>query len=290
MGDERAGGRCLCGEVRYEATGPLGAMWYCHCRDCRKAGGVGFGAWVEAPGLRWVCGESRVQRFAPSTTLTRAHCTVCGTVLPVRRSCGDVLLPAGGLDSLGGRRPCGHAAAEERLPWLPALDEGLPVLRMPCSSAGTSLRGSSRQAMDGPARGSCLCGAIAYEVDRPLTAMRVCHCSRCRRRSGSNWFVGLTCPADALRFLRGEDAIVTWHMPGTRYYTVSFCGVCGAAAPARLSRATFLSAGCMDDDPGTRALCHIHYESRAPWVDVRDGLPRFEESAPPDFDWQVPRP
>lgn len=288
---EHARGRCLCGEVSYEATGPAGQMWYCHCRDCRKSSGVGFGTWIEAPGLRWLSGVARATRFAASPALTRAFCSQCGTVLPAQRAAGGALLPAGGLENVGGQRPGGHARAEERLPWVPVPDEELPAL--PGGSPGVALARAvppPARAAEGPARGSCLCGAIAYEVSRPLSAMRVCHCSRCRRRSGSSWYVGLTCRPGTLRFLRGEEAMATWHMPGTRFYTVSFCRVCGAAAPAVLSRAAFFSAGCLDDDPHARALCHIFYGSRAPWIELHDGLPHFEEFTPPDFGWQASRP
>ncbi|MBK7251715.1 MAG: GFA family protein [Gammaproteobacteria bacterium] len=289
MKDGHTQGRCLCGEVRYEATGPTGEMWYCHCPGCRKASGVGFGTWIEAADLRWLSGRDCVTQFAASPGITRAFCSQCGTVLPARRAAGGVLLPAGGLENVGGQRPCGHASAEARLPWLPPLDADLPVRRVSCADETSS--GASQEAVaEGLARGGCLCGAIAYEVKQPLAAMRVCHCSRCRRRSGSSWFVGLTCAPGTLRFLRGEAGIVRWHMPGTRFYVVSFCGTCGSAAPAVLPRATFFSAGCLDNDPGARALCHIYYGSRAPWVEVRDSLPRFGEFAPPDFNWQASRP
>lgn len=286
-------GHCLCGEVRYESAGPHGRMWYCHCSACRKAGGVGFGTWIESPGVRWSSGEERVVHNTASPALVRAFCAQCGAVLPAQRP-GDrgALLPAGGLESVGDLRPCGHASAAERLPWLPALDENLPMLRDSCelavpAQAPHGLAALPERVDEGPVHGSCLCGAIAWEAQQPLAAMRVCHCSRCRRRSGSTWFVGLTCRAGALRFLRGEGQIATWHMPGTRFYTMSFCRACGAAVPAVLHRGTFLSAGCLDDDPGTRVLCHIFYGSRAPWVDVRDDLPRFEEFTPPEFDWRA---
>jgi hypothetical protein len=271
-------GHCLCGDVHYESTGPAGDMWYCHCRDCRKAGGVGFGTWIGVPGVRWSAGESRVVRTAPSPTgLTRAFCSQCGSVLPAQRARhGDALLPAGGLDGVGKLQPGRHDCTEARLPWLPA-PEGLP--RMSASE------GSSPRPADTWASGSCLCGGVAWEVERPLVAMRACHCSRCRRRSGSSWFVGAMTREGALRLLRGAQAIRTWHMPGTRFYSVSFCEACGGPAPAVLPKGSFVSVGCLDDDPGARLLCHVFHGSRAPWVDVKDGLPRFEAFVPPDFDW-----
>jgi len=283
-------GHCLCGEVRYEATGPPGEMWYCHCRACRKSSGVGFGTWLEAPGVRWLSGEERVARFAASPALARAFCTRCGSVLPALRS-DAAQLPAGGLKELAGRRPLCHAFAAERVPWLPACGGELPCFAGP-RGAGRPAPGAlaaataSQRAAGAPTRGSCLCGAVAWAAAPPLYAMRVCHCSRCRRRSGSSWFVALGGDSSNLSYLRGEERTRGWHMPGTRFYTGRFCMRCGTPTPAVLRGTAFLSAGTLDEDPGVRLRCHIFYASRAAWVSVQDGLPRFEEFTPPDFDWR----
>ena len=120
-------GQCLCGAVRYEASGAAGEMWYCHCRACRKSSGVGFGTWVEAPGIRWLAGEQQVTRVGASPALVRAFCAGCGPVLPaIATDGGKALLPAGGLDNLGARRPGWHAFVAERAPWLPAWNDLLP--------------------------------------------------------------------------------------------------------------------------------------------------------------------
>jgi len=274
-------------------------MWYCHCRECGKASGVGFGTWIEAPGVRWLSGDERVVRRTTSPTLTRAFCSQCGTVLPaLHAGNGGALLPAGGLENVGRLRPSGHACASERLPWLPVFDESLPVLHKSCdpASQGRPSReraslaraASPERATGAPVRGSCLCGTVAWEVEPPLLAMRVCHCSRCRRRSGSNGFVGVMTRSGTLRLLHGATEITSWHMPGTRLYSVSFCKSCGSPAPSTIPKGSFVSAGCLDDDPGTRTQCHVFYGSRAAWVDAKDDLPRFEEFPPPDYDWSQP--
>lgn len=41
-GGQRFTGGCLCGAVRYEATGTPTAAGLCYCADCRKASGSGF--------------------------------------------------------------------------------------------------------------------------------------------------------------------------------------------------------------------------------------------------------
>ena len=76
----RTGG-CLCGAVRYEATGALRDVVVCHCRMCRKAHGH-IGAYtasardalrlVEARGLKW---------YRSSAQALRGFCSECGATL-----------------------------------------------------------------------------------------------------------------------------------------------------------------------------------------------------------------
>lgn len=134
-------------------------------------------------------------------------------------------------------------------------------------------------------RGSCLCGTITYAVESPLHAMRVCHCSRCRRRSGSSYLVALACPASGLRFLSGEASARRWQLPGAPRYIVRFCGDCGASIPSTIGNGAYITAGSLDSDPGIRTRCHIYFGSRADWIDAEDDLPHFEEQPPQDFDW-----
>jgi hypothetical protein len=123
---EHLRGHCLCGEVRYEATGPAGDMWYCHCGNCCKSSGA-VGVWIETRGVRWLSGEDRVVRRATSPTLTRAFCSQCGTVLPAQRAGdGGALLPAGGLENVGRPAPR-RACLRQRAPC-----RGYPRSMRPC--------------------------------------------------------------------------------------------------------------------------------------------------------------
>ena len=37
-------GGCLCGQIRYQLSGPLADIQLCHCSQCRKAQGSAFAA------------------------------------------------------------------------------------------------------------------------------------------------------------------------------------------------------------------------------------------------------
>lgn len=285
-------GRCLCGAVRYGATGPARDMWYCHCRACAKETGSGFGTWIEVPGVDWESGAGeRRKRADEAGGWLRSHCAICASRLPGERADGTAaLLPAGGLEAVHGLRPTHHEFTADRLPWLPALASlpAFPAARDPAdrSRAASRLEPTpAPRAPELPVRGSCLCGAIAFELASPPFAMRVCHCSRCRRRSGSSYFVALACAPSGLRFLSGEASIRRWQHPEAARYAVSSCAECGGPAPSAIGQSVFVNAGTLDTDPGVRTRAHLFHDSRAPWIGVADGLPRFAAYPPQGFDW-----
>lgn len=127
--------------------------------------------------------------------------------------------------------------------------------------------------------GSCLCGGVRFSVARvPLIAL--CHCSICRKANGAAFEAGAAVPVDAFTLLRGEDLIQPFESsPGVQR---RFCRVCGSRVPSlsRDQRVYFVPAGLFDDDPGVRPALHMFVGSKAPWWEITDELPRFEEWVP----------
>ena len=86
-------------------------------------------------------------------------------------------------------------------------------------------------------RGSCLCGAVAFAVRAPFLFFQYCHCSRCRKRSGSAHGANLLVKAAQLTWTRGEASVKRYELPTAEYYCTGFCGVCGdgrgVAAPGK---------------------------------------------------------
>jgi hypothetical protein len=128
-------------------------------------------------------------------------------------------------------------------------------------------------------RGSCFCGGIAIEIER-VALMRHCHCSSCRKETGSAFGTLAVVEPQHFRFARGEELIQYYRYPpdGVR----AFCRVCGSKAPLRLLGDTIVAvpAGLLDDDPGVRPVLHQFVGSRACWWDIGDALPRFEAWVP----------
>jgi hypothetical protein len=112
----------------------------------------------------------------------------------------------------------------------------------------------------------------------------LCHCSRCRKTSGSAFIAGLGVRAADLRWLTPTERIRVYEAPLLERppaYTSSFCSVCGSPVPHPDPRSEWfeIPAGCLDDDPGLRPDRHIFVEHKAPWFEISDGRPELTKTA-----------
>jgi hypothetical protein len=133
--------------------------------------------------------------------------------------------------------------------------------------------------------GSCLCGAVRYELtERPIWSHN-CHCSRCRKASGAAFASNLFFKIDALRWSHGKEQLRSFKPAGAERFTHVFCSQCGSTLPF-LNEARGLVGvpmGSLDDDPQFEPRAHIFVDSKAPWFTIADPLPQHSEAlgAPP---------
>lgn len=131
-------------------------------------------------------------------------------------------------------------------------------------------------------KGSCLCGAVAYEITLPLKLFQYCHCSKCRKVTGSvhasNAFVG----GDQFRWLSGEDQVKSFKHPSSKYFTNAFCQQCGSRMPYQVPGHTnmVVPGGSFDDSPEMTPVQNIYWASRAQWCVSVEELPKFDELPP----------
>jgi hypothetical protein len=128
-------------------------------------------------------------------------------------------------------------------------------------------------------RGSCLCGGVHFEVER-VREFELCHCSRCRKASGSAFIAWLLAEPGDLRFVRGEELVRRYEAPireAPPAYSISFCSRCGSSLPAQMPAGGQwgIPAGTLDDDPGLRPEMHIYVEHKAPWETITGDLPQM---------------
>ncbi len=124
--------------------------------------------------------------------------------------------------------------------------------------------------------GSCLCGAVRYAVDDAFRYALNCHCSQCRRATGSAFkpFGGIA--RDKLRLTHGADALSIYG-DGTAHDT--HCRRCGSLlySVVRDGAYVHVTLGTLIDAPSIRPSAHIFVASKAPWFTITDDLPQHDE-------------
>ena len=133
-------------------------------------------------------------------------------------------------------------------------------------------------------RGSCLCGSVQFEIAKAVGPLELCHCSRCRKVSGSAFVAGLGVRAEDFRFLQGKELIKDYEAPLLERlpaYKSSFCSRCGSPVPNPDPEAVWfeIPAGILDGDPGVRPDRHIFVEDQAEWFEITDDLPQLNKEA-----------
>ncbi|MBI4692997.1 MAG: GFA family protein [Gammaproteobacteria bacterium] len=118
-------GGCLCGAIRYEVEGPLGALVYCHCGQCRKAQGTAFASSAPVPAAQFtlVAGAEHLKCHHATPAKGRYFCAECGSPIYSRLDGGDVLrLRAGSLDGPVPLVPAAHIFTADRANWFEITD------------------------------------------------------------------------------------------------------------------------------------------------------------------------
>ena len=123
--------------------------------------------------------------------------------------------------------------------------------------------------------GSCLCGEVRYAVSGAFDRFYLCHCSRCRKDTGSAHAANLFSATAKLTWLAGEQSVRTYPLPGTRHVR-SFCATCGSALPSVRPDGLLVPAGSLDSELAQRPDGIIFWASRAPWSRDLSPVPRHD--------------
>lgn len=121
--------------------------------------------------------------------------------------------------------------------------------------------------------GSCLCGAVTFDVEGELPAPDACHCTACRKHSG-HVLAGTDVKRSALT-VRGEEH-VTWYRSSEKVRR-GFCAICGSSLffdPLTGADWIGVSMGAFDGPTGTRLRVHIFVSEKGDYYDIADGVPQ----------------
>jgi hypothetical protein len=124
--------------------------------------------------------------------------------------------------------------------------------------------------------GECLCRSIRYEVDDAFGYALNCHCSQCRRATGSTFKPLAGIAAERLRITTGHDDLMTF---GQGVDHDVRCRRCGSflCSLAREGAFVHVALGTLIDEPSIRPSAHIYVGSKAAWVTITDDLPQHHE-------------
>lgn len=128
-------------------------------------------------------------------------------------------------------------------------------------------------------KGSCLCGAVQFAVTPPFSAFRYCHCSRCRKASGSAHAANLFVPRAQFQWLKGESSVKRYDLPNAQRFSVWFCPDCGSRVPhpIKTREDMLVPAGVLDNDPQMRPQNSIFWASKADWYVEPGTMPQLKE-------------
>ncbi len=129
--------------------------------------------------------------------------------------------------------------------------------------------------MNSRVKGSCLCGAVSFELALPSKFCAHCHCSNCRRAHGAAFVTYVGFRQDQLQ-LSGADRL-------TRYLTEtgatrSFCNRCGSTLfyeGPRWEGDVHVVLANIEDQIDRPPGAHVYVDHRAPWCEILDELPRY---------------
>jgi hypothetical protein len=124
--------------------------------------------------------------------------------------------------------------------------------------------------------GKCECGAVRYRVEDAFRYAMNCHCSRCRAATGSAFKAFAGIEREKLELTGGEDGLL---VHGEDDLNDTRCSACGSLlySVVRDGAYVHVALGSLVDAPTIRPTKHIFVGSKAPWFEITDDLPQFDE-------------
>ena len=127
-------------------------------------------------------------------------------------------------------------------------------------------------------RGSCLCGGIEYEIHGELGPAFFCHCSRCRKASGSAFASSAVVAAKDFVVVQGEALLKSFS--SSQGVHRLFCANCGSPILSRRDNQpdrVRVRMGTLDTPLAHGPQAHIYVGSKAEWFEIHDSLPQHPE-------------
>ncbi len=120
--------------------------------------------------------------------------------------------------------------------------------------------------------GSCLCGAVAFNIDGDLSPPSACHCGQCRKQSGHVW-ASTSTHQDNLSFTASDT--LSWFR-ASDIAKRGFCRACGSFLfwQHNDEDTISISMGALDAPTGLKLARHIFVADKGDYYDITDDLPQ----------------
>ena len=126
-------------------------------------------------------------------------------------------------------------------------------------------------------KGSCLCGAVAFELASPFISANICHCRQCQKSHGGGGAAYGSCMKQDVVWLTGKKRIRRY--ASSERVRRGFCKDCGCSIyyynkdfPNHID----IALGVLDSDPNIAPEKHIYVAEKSCWYSLNDDLPKFE--------------
>jgi hypothetical protein len=125
--------------------------------------------------------------------------------------------------------------------------------------------------------GKCLCGEIRFEITGEIPNLYQCHCSLCRKVTGTSANAATFINQENFNWLSGKDNIRSF-IKETGFRS-DFCSTCGSPAPNKLRGTSkyWVPAGLLEETEGLEVVEHIYTNSKAQWDLIGDHGTQHEQ-------------
>lgn len=128
--------------------------------------------------------------------------------------------------------------------------------------------------------GGCLCGGVRFAIDGRLGPAAFCHCSQCRRASGSAFAANAAVRTRYFALRSGAELVREYESSPGKHR--AFCTRCGSPLYSRRDddpEMRRIRLGTLDGDPERRPFAHFWVSAKAPWFEITDSLPQHPEGS-----------
>jgi len=130
-------------------------------------------------------------------------------------------------------------------------------------------------------KGKCLCGEVEIELAGEISSIIHCHCSLCRKNSGTAYATNGFVQAESFKIAKGENLLTKFSFkPGRNRYFCSKCGSPVYSANEQDPSRYRVRLGIFDSNIIEKPMSHNFVSSKANWEDLDANLPRYDTFEP----------